>query len=38
MEACEVTNDFLKSEYIVLKKDVDVEDQNFVIHYIFDMH
>lgn len=30
-EACEVTNDFLKSEYIVLKKDVDVEDQNFVI-------
>ena len=30
-EACEVTHDFLKSEYIVLKKDVDVEDQNFVI-------
>ena len=30
-EACEVTNDFLKSEYIVLKKDLDVEDQNFVI-------
>lgn len=30
-EAYEVTNDFLKSEYIVLKKDVDVEDQNFVI-------